>query len=130
MMLLKIIISLDMANKVFNFDYVVVGAGVFGLSTSIFLATHYPQIKFALVQQFKIGHGEGSSGSEIRIIRSTYENAFYRDLCVEGINKYWLQMEKLLGQKFIQPNSCLYYNEDIESFEKFQKVAETSRGQI
>lgn len=46
---IKIIISLDMTSKVFNFDLVLVGAGVFGLSTSIFLATHYPHIKFALV---------------------------------------------------------------------------------
>lgn len=53
----------DMKNTVYDFDLVVVGAGVFGLSTSIFLATHYPHIKFALVEQFKIGHGEGSSGS-------------------------------------------------------------------
>lgn len=55
-----------------SFDLVVVGTGVFGLSTAVFLCTHYPLIKFALLEQFKIGHGEGSSHSEIRIIRSTY----------------------------------------------------------
>lgn len=52
-----------MSKRVLEFDLIVVGAGVFGLSTSIFLATHYPHIKFALVEQFRIGHGEGSSGS-------------------------------------------------------------------
>jgi len=32
-----------------DFDLVVVGAGVFGLSTCIYIAMHHPQLKFALV---------------------------------------------------------------------------------
>lgn len=55
-----------------KFDVAVVGAGVHGLSTCLYLAIKYPKLKFALVEQFKIGHGEGSSHSDIRIIRSTY----------------------------------------------------------
>jgi len=39
-----------------SYDLVVVGAGVFGLSTAAFLATHYPQLRIALIEQFKIGH--------------------------------------------------------------------------
>jgi len=35
-----------------EFDLVVVGAGVFGISTALFIATHYPQLKFALLEQF------------------------------------------------------------------------------
>jgi hypothetical protein len=49
---------------------------------------------------------------------------------VEGINKYWPEMEKLFGDTFISANSCLYYNEDIESYKNFEKVAKTSNGQI
>lgn len=37
-------------------DLIVVGAGVFGLSTCMYIAMHYPQLKFALIEQFKIGH--------------------------------------------------------------------------
>jgi len=40
-----------------KFDLVVVGAGVHGLSTCLYLAMKYPKIKFALIEQFKIGHG-------------------------------------------------------------------------
>jgi glycine/D-amino acid oxidase-like deaminating enzyme len=72
-----------------SYDMVVVGGGVFGVSTAIYLAIHYPKIKFALVEQYKVGHGEGSSHSDIRIIRSTYEDAFYRDLCIQGILEHW-----------------------------------------
>lgn len=46
-----------------NYDFIIVGGGVFGLSTAAFLILHYPKIKFALVEQYKIGHGEGSSHS-------------------------------------------------------------------
>lgn len=45
------------------YDYAVVGSGVFGLSTALYLAIKYPAVKFALIEQFKIGHGEGSSHS-------------------------------------------------------------------
>jgi glycine/D-amino acid oxidase-like deaminating enzyme len=113
-----------------EYEFVIVGGGVFGLSIGIYLAIHYPKAKFALLEQFKLGHGEGSSHSEIRIIRSTYQKAFYRDLCVEGINVYWPEVEKLLGQSFIAANSCLYYDEDMDSFKNFEQVAKTSKGQI
>lgn len=98
-----------------SFDLVVVGTGVFGLSTAVFLCTQYPSIKFALLEQFKIGHREGSSHSEIRIIRSTYRKEFYRDLCVEGINAYWPAVEKLFKETFIAANSCLYFDENEET---------------
>lgn len=39
-------------------------------------------------------------------------------------------MENLLQDSFIASNSCLYFNEDREAFKNFQKVAETSKGQI
>jgi hypothetical protein len=49
---------------------------------------------------------------------------------VEGINKYWPEVEKLFNDKYIAANSCLYFNEDIESFNNFEQVAKTSNGQI
>lgn len=73
-------------------DIVVVGAGVFGLSSALFLSAEYPNLKVILLEQLTLGHEEGSSHSEIRIIRSIYNNPFYRDLCVEGIIKYWPQV--------------------------------------
>ena len=64
------------------YDFVVVGGGAFGVSTALYLCLQYPKAKCALVEQFKFGHGEGSSHSEIRMITSTYNNPFYRDLCL------------------------------------------------
>lgn len=31
------------------YDYAVVGSGVFGLSTALYLAIKYPSVKFALI---------------------------------------------------------------------------------
>lgn len=98
-----------MSSDQHNYDLIVVGAGVYGLSTTLFLATHYPTLKVALVEQFRIGHDHGSSHSRIRIIRSIYANPFYRDLCVLGIQKYWPEVEQLLGQRFAEPNPCLMF---------------------
>lgn len=113
-----------------EFDLIVVGAGVFGTSTALFLATHYPQLKFALVEQFRIGHGEGSSHSQSRIIRSIYPVEFYRDLCVEGIETYWPEVEKLLGGKFIESNPTISFVEPDDSFKEYEQVAASSKGQL
>ena len=72
-----------------KFDVAVVGAGVHGLSTCLYLAMHYPKLRFALIEQFKIGHGEGSSHSDIRIIRSTYFQEVYMKLCIEALQRNW-----------------------------------------
>ena len=72
-----------------RFDLVVVGAGVFGLSTCVYLSMHYPKLRFALIEQFKIGHGEGSSHFDIRIIRSTYFQEVYMKLCIEALQRNW-----------------------------------------
>ena len=66
------------------YDYVVVGAGTIGRSIALYLSIKHPTAKCALVEQFDFEHGEGSSHSGTRIIRSTYNHPFYRDLCLEG----------------------------------------------
>ena len=75
-----------------SYDFVVIGAGTMGRSTALYLHLQYPQAKCALVEQYNFNHGEGSSHSKTRIIRSTYIHPFYRDLCLEGQSKYWPEM--------------------------------------
>ena len=76
-----------------SYDFVVVGAGTMGRSTALYLALEHPQAKCALIEQFKMDHEEGSSHSKTRIIRTAYSDPFYRDLCVECLNKNWNEME-------------------------------------
>ena len=72
-----------------NYDFVVVGAGTMGRSTALYLSLQYPEAKCALIEQYKFDHEEGSSHSRTRIIRTAYSEAFYRDLCLLGIEKNW-----------------------------------------
>ena len=95
-----------------SYDFVVVGAGTMGRSTALYLALQYPEAKCALIEQYNFNHREGSSHSRIRLIRSTYKHPFYRDLCLEGIEKNWPEVEKLLNNKFIVENPFLAFIND------------------
>lgn len=68
-----------------EYDFVVVGAGTMGRSTALYLSLKYPLAQCALIEQYSLDHEEGSSHSKTRIIRSTYSNKFYHDLCMEAI---------------------------------------------
>lgn len=46
-------------------------------------------LKVLLVDQFEIGHGNGSSHSSSRITRSTYEKSIYRDLNQLCLKEVW-----------------------------------------
>jgi len=74
------------------YDFVVVGAGVMGRSTALYLTMLYPKAKCALIEQYDFNHAEGSSHSQIRIIRSAYTHPFYRDLTLEAIERNWAEL--------------------------------------
>ena len=94
------------------YDYVVVGAGAMGRSAALYLSMQYPQAKCALIEQFDFKHTEGSSHSQIRIIRSAYTHPFYRDLTLEAIDKNWAELEKKFNNTFIVSNPFLAFIED------------------
>ena len=75
-----------------NYDFVVVGAGTMGRSAALYLTLQYPNARCALIEQYKMDHEEGSSHSKTRIIRTAYSDAFYRDLCLQSLNKNWEEM--------------------------------------
>jgi glycine/D-amino acid oxidase-like deaminating enzyme len=61
-----------------KYDVIVVGLGVYGLSIAYYLAKK--DLNILLVDQFQVGHSNGSSHSSSRITRSIYEKEIYRDL--------------------------------------------------
>ena len=58
-----------------NLEYVVIGAGVNGLSAA--LAHCRRGLKVTLIEQFDIGHSRGSSHGGSRIIRHLYDDDKY-----------------------------------------------------
>ena len=70
------------SSNILEYDFLVIGGGTMGISTALYLSLEYPELKTALIEQYEIGHKEGGSHSETRVIRSTYDFEFYRDLCI------------------------------------------------
>lgn len=70
------------------FDITVVGLGINGLCTAYHLSKN-PDLKILLLEQFDVGHDNGSSHSQIRIIRSAYKDPLYVELTLEARKKYW-----------------------------------------
>lgn len=61
-----------------NYDYIVIGGGTHGLSSTFHLSNLSSSV--ALFEQFTIGHEKGSSHGPTRINRSAYEELFYTKL--------------------------------------------------
>ena len=74
-----------------------------------------------MIDQFQVGHLNGSSHGPSRIMRS-YEYELFRDLNKLGLEKYWPEMEEVLDYKFVYKNDFVLYEDDSqESYEKFVK---------
>lgn len=75
-----------------TFDVTVVGLGINGLCTAFHLSKN-KDIKILLLEQFDVGHTNGSSHSQIRIIRSAYKDPLYAELTLQAKEKYWPELE-------------------------------------
>ena len=96
-----------------------IGGGVNGLSSAYQLAKK--DIKVALLEQYALGHNNGSSHSPTRIFRTTYENKFYHDLANMAMKQSWPEMEKDLKQRFIHSNPFVYV-ENTKNYDNFADV--------
>ena len=47
-----------------------------------------------------------------------------------ALEKHWPEMEKVLESKLVYKNDFLYYDDNKESYEKYEKVAKSSNGQL
>lgn len=74
-----------------TYDVTVTGLGLNGLMAAYHLSKN-KNIKILLLEQFDFGHTNGSSHSQIRIIRSAYKDPLYVELTLEAKNKFWPQL--------------------------------------
>ena len=102
-----------------HFDVVVTGAGVNGLMTTYHLSKN-KDLKILLLEQFDFAHSNGSSHSQIRIIRSAYRDPLYVELTLEAKNKYWPQLEQELGEKFINDNPFIIFGDYEPIFNEYK----------
>ncbi|KAK7413678.1 hypothetical protein QQX98_007460 [Neonectria punicea] len=71
-----------------NADYVIVGAGVFGVSTALHLATSEPDATVVLIDRSPCPCPSAAASDLNRIIRADYGDVFYMDLALKAIDKW------------------------------------------
>lgn len=81
-----------------GYDTIVVGAGIFGLSTAYELARRGKSV--LLIDRFGSGHAATSSTGASRSIRVAYDHPFYVALAQEAIDG-WHRLESASGRKIL-----------------------------
>jgi sarcosine oxidase len=80
------------------YDTIVVGAGIFGLSTAYELACRGRSV--VAIDRFGSGHPATSSTGASRSIRIAYDHPFYVELALEAIDS-WRRLEAETGQAIL-----------------------------
>ena len=82
-----------------SYDAIVVGAGVEGSATAMWLARK--GVKTLLLEQFELGHTRGSSHGGSRIIRYNYPEAFYVEM-MKSAYPMWADIERETQMKLVE----------------------------
>ncbi len=85
-------------------EVVVVGAGIMGSATAYALAREGRDV--LLVEQFQIGHEQGSSHGRSRIVRLAYPEVEFVELAKESFAG-WRKLEQESGQTLLELNGLL-----------------------
>ncbi len=86
------------------YDCCVIGAGAMGSATAYHLARSGKSV--LLLEQFEIGHENGSSHGNSRIFRLSYEDTVYVSLA-RAAKPMWLELEAESNQKLFTPTGGL-----------------------
>ena len=103
-----------------TYDIVIVGAGIFGLSTARELAQRGHSV--LAIDRFGSGHPATSSTGASRSIRIAYDHSFYVELALEAIDR-WRQLEAETGQTILHLTGQV----DLGPQSKLEDLARTVR---
>jgi len=103
-------------------NYIIVGAGVFGISTALHLAASDPDANITLVDRSPVPHSSSASSDLNKIIRADYGDIFYMRLALEALEKW--NTDPLYKQYFHETG--MLFAEDIgmgdACFENYKKI--------
>ncbi|MBT9584729.1 FAD-dependent oxidoreductase [bacterium] len=104
------------------YDCIVVGAGINGLATAHALLQQ-GVTSLAVLEQFSLGHGQGSSHGRSRITRSSYTSPKYVELMQLVHGRLWPQWEEEAGQPLLHPTPGLFFGPGMSQyFQSLQSV--------
>ncbi len=112
-----------------RYDCVVLGAGINGLATACFLKQQGVE-NLAVLEQFQLGHTQGSSHGRSRITRSTYSTPKYVELMQLVHNRLWPAWEKAAGQPLLHKNPGIFFGPGIGRYQESLKDVPEIAGQI
>ncbi len=102
------------------FDAIVIGAGAAGSAAAWQLARDGQRT--LLLEQFKIGHTQGSSHGESRIFRFAYPQPEYAKFAIQS-KPLWLDLERASGQKLLHSIGGLDFADDPDCFHEVRQIA-------
>ncbi|KAJ6166707.1 hypothetical protein N7470_002154 [Penicillium chermesinum] len=99
----------------------IVGGGVFGLSTALSLSKRYPECRITLVEAAStIPNPHGSSVDTSRIVRADYANAAYAKLAATAIER-WRGTDWGREGRYTQAGLLLVYPESSASAKEYAR---------
>ena len=106
------------------YEAIVVGGGINGLCT-LYHLLRLGCRSVALIEQFKLGHQQGSSHGTSRITRSSYSSPTYVRLMQQVHNEEWPRLEMDSKVKLLHPTpGCFWGPEDGPIRQYAKAVAE------
>lgn len=112
-----------------NFDTIIIGAGVNGLAAAWQLSRQTRQ-SIAVLEQFSLGHQQGSSHGASRIIRSTYPDPDLVKLMRHVCKHSWPELEQTSGQKLIHRQSACLFGPEQGLFEAYAAAVKQAGADI
>ncbi len=87
----------------------VVGAGIHGASAARFLSQREHHV--TIFEQYPVGHNQGSSHGQSRIIRKAYPDAFYTEIMHEGY-PMWFDLQRLVPEPLVFECGLAYFGSE------------------
>ena len=110
--------------QIMIYDATVVGGGINGLCT-LYHLLRLGCRSVTLIEQFKLGHQQGSSHGTSRITRSSYSSPTYVRLMQQVHNEEWPRLETDLKMKLLHPTpGCFWGPDDGQIRQYAEAVAE------
>lgn len=118
-----------MSAPVPEFEAIVVGGGVMGLSTLRHLQRRGLR-RVALVERDRLGGPLGSSHGKSRITRAAYEDPMWVRLVLRALAEDWLRLEAELGERLIHPCDGLFFGPEDGMFPRYARSVQEAGARV